>query len=89
MNIVYFLALEYAVNGSLYGHLQKEPFIEHKAASYMFQIVDALAYLQKKNVIHRDLKLENILLSIDDNIKISDFGLSIHSSRRRTSASNL
>ncbi|PKC02832.1 hypothetical protein RhiirA5_297031 [Rhizophagus irregularis] len=55
----------------------------------MFQIVDALAYLQKKNVIHRDLKLENILLSIDDNIKISDFGLSIHSSRRRTSASNL
>ncbi|EXX69383.1 Ipl1p [Rhizophagus irregularis DAOM 197198w] len=44
-----FLVLEYAENGELYKHLQKDgPFTEHKAASYISQIADALVYLQKK-----------------------------------------
>ncbi|POG82218.1 hypothetical protein GLOIN_2v1500014 [Rhizophagus irregularis DAOM 181602=DAOM 197198] len=38
------------------------PFTEHKAASYISQIADALVYLQKKKVIHRVMKPENILL---------------------------
>ncbi|CAG8577875.1 1853_t:CDS:2 [Rhizophagus irregularis] len=69
-----FLVLEYAENGELYKHLQKDgPFTEHKAASYISQIADALVYLQKKN---------------DDKIKILDFGWVIHtpdaSQRRMT-----
>ncbi|PKC74861.1 kinase-like protein, partial [Rhizophagus irregularis] len=48
-----FLVLEYAENGELYKHLQKDgPFTEHKAASYISQIADALVYLQKKKIIH-------------------------------------
>ncbi|PKK67541.1 kinase-like protein [Rhizophagus irregularis] len=60
-----FLVLEYAENGELYKHLQKDgPFTEHKAASYISQIADALP--------------ENILLSSDDKIKILDFRWVIH-----------
>ncbi|PKY24374.1 hypothetical protein RhiirB3_527155 [Rhizophagus irregularis] len=48
-----FLVLEYTENGELYKHHQKDgPFTEHKAASYISQIADALAYLQKKKIIH-------------------------------------
>lgn len=84
-----FLVLEYAEKGELYKHLQKDgPFTEHKAASYISQIANALVYLQKKKVIHRDMKPENVLLSSDDKIKISDFGWAIHtpdtSQRRMT-----
>ncbi|GBC09041.1 hypothetical protein RclHR1_08570008 [Rhizophagus clarus] len=84
-----FLVLEYAENGELYKHLQKNgPFTERKAANYISQIADALIYLQMKKVIHRDMKPENILLSSNDKIKISDFGWAIHtpdtSQRRMT-----
>ncbi|PKC68567.1 hypothetical protein RhiirA1_506800 [Rhizophagus irregularis] len=48
-----FLVLEYTENGELYKHHQKDgPFTEHKAASYISQIADALVYLQKKKIIH-------------------------------------
>jgi len=84
-----FLVLEFAENGELYKLLQKYgPFTELKAARYISQIADALIYLQKKKVIHRDMKPENILLSGNDKIKISDFGWAIHtpdtSQRRMT-----
>ena len=46
---------------------------------------NALSYLHKKHVIHRDIKPENILISISGEIKISDFGWSVHApSTRRT-----
>jgi aurora kinase len=45
----------------------------------------ALAYLHRKHVIHRDIKPENILVSVSGEIKISDFGWSVHApSQRRT-----
>lgn len=45
-------------------------------------MIQALKYLHEKNIIHRDIKPENILLSIDDEIKLTDFGWSIHVSDR-------
>jgi serine/threonine protein kinase len=46
----------------------------------------ALKYLHKKHVIHRDIKPENILVGIHGEIKISDFGWSVHApnNRRKT-----
>ena len=40
------------------------------------QIVDGVAYMHDKNIIHRDLKLENVLINNDKVIKIIDFGFS-------------
>jgi len=78
-----YLVLEFAQGGELYKVLKKEgSFTEPRASKYIRQVVDALKYLHEKNIIHRDLKLENLLLH-EDKIKIADFGWSVHSKNRR------
>ncbi|KAL1839739.1 hypothetical protein VTJ49DRAFT_1205 [Mycothermus thermophilus] len=82
-----FLILEYAGKGELYKHLRRENrFPEWKAAQYTAQMASALRYLHRKHVIHRDIKPENILVGIHGEIKISDFGWSVHApnNRRKT-----
>jgi aurora kinase len=87
-----FLILEFAGKGELYKHLRKEQrFPEWKAAQYIAQMASALKYLHKKHVIHRDIKPENILLGVHGEIKISDFGWSVHApnNRRKTMCGTL
>ncbi len=87
-----FLILEYAAKGELYKHLRKESrFPEWKAAGYIAQMASALRYLHRKHVIHRDIKPENILVGIHGEIKISDFGWSVHApnNRRKTMCGTL
>ncbi|KAF6234643.1 hypothetical protein HO173_007269 [Letharia columbiana] len=79
-----FLILEFAGKGELYKHLRKEnKFPEWKAAQYIAQMAAALKYLHKKHVMHRDIKPENILVGIHGEIKISDFGWSVHAPNNR------
>jgi aurora kinase len=79
-----FLILEFAGKGELYKHLRKEQrFPEWKAAQYIAQMAAALKYLHKKHVMHRDIKPENILVGIHGEIKISDFGWSVHAPNNR------
>ena len=79
-----FLILEYAGKGELYKHLRKESrFPEPKAARYIAQMAAALKYLHKKHVMHRDIKPENILVGMQGEIKISDFGWSVHAPNNR------
>lgn len=79
-----FLILEFAGKGELYKHLQREHrFPEWKAAQYIAQMAAALKYLHKKHVMHRDIKPENILVGIHGEIKISDFGWSVHAPNNR------
>ncbi|KAF1963674.1 putative serine/threonine protein kinase [Byssothecium circinans] len=79
-----FLILEFAGKGELYKHLQKERrFPEWKAARYVAQMVSALRYLHRKHIIHRDIKPENILVGLYGEIKLADFGWSVHAPNNR------
>lgn len=82
-----FLILEFAGQGELYKHLRKQHrFPDWRAAQYIAQMAAALKYMHRKHIIHRDIKPENILVGIHGEIKLSDFGWSVHtpSKRRRT-----
>ncbi|KAF2127293.1 Pkinase-domain-containing protein [Dothidotthia symphoricarpi CBS 119687] len=77
-----YLVLEFAPGGSLFSRLTKQPegrFDEHTAAKYVAQMAEALRYMHKKNIMHRDVKPENILLGLHNEIKLADFGYSVHS----------
>ena len=79
-----FLILEFAGKGELYKHLRKQQrFPEWRAAGYIAQMAAALRYMHRKHIIHRDIKPENILLGIHGELKLSDFGWSVHTPSRR------
>jgi len=82
-----YLILEFASRGELYKDLQKQGrFNENISSTYVMQLADALQYCHSKNVIHRDIKPENLLLGLHGELKVADFGWSVHtpSSRRKT-----
>ncbi|KAJ3188787.1 hypothetical protein HDU85_004501 [Gaertneriomyces sp. JEL0708] len=79
-----YLILEYAAKGELYKQLRKcGRFDEPRAAKYIAQMANALGYLHRKNVIHRDIKPENLLLGLRGELKIADFGWSVHAPNAR------
>ncbi|KAJ3234368.1 spindle assembly checkpoint kinase [Chytriomyces hyalinus] len=87
-----YLILEYAARGEMYKHLREvNIFAEDLAAKYIYQMADALRYLHKKHVIHRDIKPENLLVGIKGELKIADFGWSVHApnTRRKTMCGTL
>ena len=51
---------------------------------YIFQLADALMYCHSKKVIHRDIKPENLLLGLHGELKIADFGWSVHAPSSRS-----
>ncbi|XP_054849219.1 aurora kinase C-like isoform X1 [Eublepharis macularius] len=87
-----YLILEYAPRGELYKDLQKhQRFDEARSATYMEELADALIYCHGKKVIHRDIKPENLLMGLKGELKIADFGWSVHapSLRRKTMCGTL
>jgi len=69
------MVMEYCSGGDLSARF---PYPEHQAAIIVRQILSAVAYLHSKNVVHRDLKLENVVF-VDESpsapVKLIDFGL--------------
>ena len=74
-----YLVLELIQGKSLQETLKKstfkESYSEVKIVNMIRSILDALAYLATKGIMHRDLKPDNILLDKFDRIKVVDFGL--------------
>ncbi|KAF2759301.1 Pkinase-domain-containing protein [Pseudovirgaria hyperparasitica] len=73
-NLVW-LVLEYCPGDELYNYLLKSGAMEPVKVQKIFtQLVGAVSYVHNKSCVHRDLKLENILLDKHENVKLVDFG---------------
>ena len=72
----HYLVLEYMPGGDLLGLCRHQGLSLDQALPYFEQVCEALAYAHSRQVIHRDLKPQNLLLSADKKvIKIADFGV--------------
>ena len=84
----YCMVMELCVNGSLANFLaanQAETVNWTKRIDFSIDIATGMNYLHKLGVIHRDLKLGNIVLDKYDRAKITDFGISVVKSATQTS----
>jgi len=74
-----FIVMELMKGGELYEEIVRRKSFTEKDASYiMQQLFSALAYIHERGIVHRDLKLENLLLVKEGalDVKLADFGLS-------------
>ncbi|KAJ0007122.1 hypothetical protein Pint_30643 [Pistacia integerrima] len=72
---IYFV-LEYAKGGELFNKVAKGKLREDVTRKYFQQLINAVDFFHSRGVYHRDIKPENLLLDENENLKISDFGLS-------------
>ncbi|CDH53138.1 pkinase-domain-containing protein [Lichtheimia corymbifera JMRC:FSU:9682] len=79
-----YVVSEYCPNGELFDALAtcgRCP--EHYARKWFSQLASAIKYCHEQGIVHRDLKLENILLDENDNAKICDFGFARQTDNRQ------
>ena len=80
MTKISYTVMEYAPYGDLYGFLSKygKETDEIFARTYFKQLIEGLEYLHSNGISHMDIKLDNLLIAKDSQLKITDFDLSHH-----------
>ena len=69
--------MEYAASGDLLTYIKDiGPLSEQKGRVIFRQIVEGIRHCHLKKILHRDIKLDNILLDKEFHVKICDFGVS-------------
>ena len=80
---LYFMIMEYVPAGIMFDIIEQFSGVgEIIAKFFMNQLLDSAEYLKEQNIAHLDLKLENILVDKDMNVKITDFGFSSYQDKR-------
>ena len=70
------IIMEYINGGNLFSFVKKRRKLSEKIAKFLFrQIILGIKYIHSQNIVHRDIKLENIIIDLNNHIKICDFGI--------------
>ena len=70
------ISMEYINGGNLFSFVKKRRKLSEKTAKFLFrQIILGIKHMHSHKIVHRDIKLENILIDLNNNIKICDFGI--------------
>ena len=70
------ITMEYINGGNLFSFVKKRRKLSEKTAKFLFkQIILGIQHIHSHKIVHRDIKLENILIDLNNNIKICDFGI--------------
>ncbi|XP_044729553.1 testis-specific serine/threonine-protein kinase 3-like [Chrysoperla carnea] len=86
----YYIFMRLAENGDLLDFILKFGALDERKARVWFrQLVSAVQYLHERNIAHRDLKCDNILITSNFNIKITDFGFARYVINMETGAKTL
>ncbi len=70
------IIMENISGGDLLTYVKKRTKLNEKTSKFIFkQLITSIKYIHSKNIIHRDIKLDNILIDLNNNIKLCDFGV--------------
>ena len=77
-NTKVYILLEFCPHQSLHDFIKRREYLSELEARYfMLQLIQGVQYMQNKSVLHRDLKLGNVFMGNDMQLKIGDFGLAV------------
>lgn len=72
----YYIVMPFMENGTLRSRIRRQPPLSlQEISSYLTRIADALDYIHKRGIIHRDIKSSNVLLDTEGRCYLSDFGI--------------